>query len=43
MSDRIREAAAGALDAFSDIGPWLLAAALMGGAAFIVVRTFITP
>jgi hypothetical protein len=43
VSDKIREAAADALDAFSDIGPWLLAAALMGAAAFIVVRTVMAP
>jgi len=43
VSNRIREAAADALDAFSDIGPWLLAAALMGAAAFIVVRTVMAP
>lgn len=42
MSNRIREAAAGALDAFSDYGPWLLAAALIGAAAFIVIRTMVT-
>lgn len=43
MADKIREAAADALDAFNDYGHWLLAAALIGAAAFIVVRTFMAP
>lgn len=43
MVDKIREAAADALDAFHDYGHGLLAAALIGIAAFIVVRTIIVP
>ncbi len=43
MSDRIREAAADAIEAFSDIGHWVLAAALMGGATIILVRALIAP
>jgi len=43
MSDKIRDAAADALDAFHDYGHWVLAAVLVGAAVFIVVRTFVTP
>lgn len=43
MSDRIREAAADALDVFHDYGHWVLAASLVGAAAFLVVRTFLAP
>lgn len=43
MSDRIREAAADALDVFHDYGHWVVAAALVGAAAFLVVRTFLAP
>jgi uncharacterized membrane protein YjfL (UPF0719 family) len=43
MSDKIRDAAANALDAFHDYVHWALAAALIGAAAFIVVRTYMTP
>lgn len=43
MSDRIREAAADAIDVFHDYGHWVLAAGLVGAAAFIVVRTFMAP
>ncbi len=43
MSDKIREAAAHALDKFHDYGHWPLAAALVGAAAFIVIRTIIAP
>jgi len=43
MPDKIREAAADALDAFADIGHWVLAIALMGAAAIILVRALISP
>ena len=39
MADKIREAAADALDAFGDVGRWLLAAALVGAAGVILIRT----
>lgn len=43
MSDRIREAAATAIEAYGEAGRWMVAAALMGGAAIIVVRTLTAP
>lgn len=43
MTEKIREAAADMLDAASDIGRWVAAAALMGGATIIVVRAIIAP
>jgi hypothetical protein len=43
MSDRIREAAADALENFGEAGRWVLAAVLMGGAGLILLRALIAP
>ncbi|MGE0425811.1 MAG: hypothetical protein AB7O88_26360 [Reyranellaceae bacterium] len=42
QSDKIRDKADRALEILADAGPWLLAVALIGGAAVIVVRTIVS-
>ena len=43
MAEKLRDAADRAIEQFGEAGRWVLAAALLGGAGIIVLRTIIAP